>query len=187
MRGLVYILFLSCLLLSNVSHAQGETLQIIPSKDTLPDREINPLAPAKAAFYSAVLPGLGQVYNKKYWKVPLVYGAIGASIYYYTLNNARYQSYRNAYKDRLAGIPNENYAYLDNARLIQAQQFYQRNRDLSLLCVVGFYVLNIIDANVDAHLGQFNVNDNLSFKPELYSNGINYKPTMGLALNFTFK
>lgn len=167
--------------------AQGETLQIVRSKDTLPDREINPLAPAKAAFYSAVVPGLGQVYNKKYWKVPLVYGAIGASIYYYTLNNARYQSYRNAYKDRLAGIPNTDYAYLDNARLIQAQQFYQRNRDLSLMCAIGFYVLNIIDANVDAHLGQFNVNDNLSFKPEIYTNGLNYKPNMGLALNFRFK
>lgn len=187
MRAWVYILFLGFLLQGNCCYAQGETLQILPSKDTLPDREINPLAPAKAAFYSAVVPGLGQVYNKKYWKVPLVYGAIGASIYYYTLNNARYQTYRNAYKDRLAGIPNPAYDYLDNARLIQAQQFYQRNRDLSLLCAIGFYVLNIIDANVDAHLGQFNVNDNLSFKPELYSNGINYKPTMGIALNFKFK
>lgn len=187
MRVWIYIVFVGLLAIGNRCYAQGETMQIIRSKDTLPDREINPLAPAKAAFFSAVVPGLGQVYNKKYWKVPLVYGAIGASIYYYTLNNTRYQAFRNAYKDRLAGIPNEEYAYLDNARLIQAQQFYQRNRDLSLLCAIGFYVLNIIDANVDAHLGQFNVNDNLSFKPEIYSNGINYKPSMGVALNFRFK
>ncbi len=187
MRLVGYIVFGFFLLQGTFCFAQGETLQIERSKDTLPDREINPLAPAKAAFYSAVLPGLGQAYNKKYWKIPLVYGAIGASIYYYTLNNNRYQTYRNAYKDRLAGIPNEAFDYLDNARLIQAQQFYQRNRDLSLLCAIGFYVLNIIDANVDAHLGQFNVNDNLSFKPELYSNGLNYRPSMGVALNYTFK
>ena len=187
MRLVGYIVFGLFLLQGTFCFAQGETLQIERSKDTLPDREINPLAPAKAAFYSAVLPGLGQAYNKKYWKIPLVYGAIGASIYYYTLNNNRYQTYRNAYKDRLAGIPNEAFDYLDNARLIQAQQFYQRNRDLSLLCAIGFYVLNIIDANVDSHLGQFNVNDNLSFIPELYSNGLNYRPSMGVALNYTFK
>jgi hypothetical protein len=57
------------------------------SKDTVKSQEINPLAPAKAAFYSAVLPGLGQAYNKKYWKIPIVYGAMGTSLYYYTWNN----------------------------------------------------------------------------------------------------
>ena len=156
-------------------------------KDTVKSQEINPLAPAKAAFYSAMLPGLGQAYNKKYWKIPLVYGAIGASLYFYSTNNTKYHDYRNAYKDRLAGNPNPDYDYLDDSRLIAAQKFYRRNRDLSLLLSFAFYVLNIVDANVDAHLGQFNVNDNLSLRPDLNTDRNYLKPTFGVAVNYKFK
>jgi hypothetical protein len=75
---------------------------------------------------------------------------------------------------------------LDNSRLIQAQRFYQRNRDLSLLVTGLFYVLNIVDANVDAHLMQFNVNDNLSLSPDVYPNDINQKPNLGVTVNLKF-
>lgn len=153
--------------------------------DTIKKDAINPLAPAKAAFYSAILPGLGQAYNKKYWKIPLVYGAIGTSLYFYNDNNKKYHQYRDAYKKRLAGQPDE-FAYLDNNRLVSAQRFYQRNRDLSLLVTAAFYILNIVDANVDAHLMQFNVNDNLSLAPDVYQNEINYKPNVGLTFNYRF-
>jgi len=156
-------------------------------KDTLKNTDINPLAPAKAAFYSAILPGLGQAYNKKYWKIPLVFGALGTTLYYYSFNNTQYREFRDAYKDRLAGIQNIKYDYLDDNRLIEAQRFYKRNRDLSLLLTVAFYVLNIIDANVDAHLGQFNVNDNLSVRPDLYPDENFRKPTFGVALNYQFR
>jgi hypothetical protein len=149
---------------------------------------IDPLKPAKAAFYSAVLPGLGQAYNKKYWKIPLVYGAIGAGLYFYSDNNTKYHKYRDAYKKRLAGedTPDDELAYLDDQRLISAQRFYQRNRDLSLLITAAFYILNIVDANIDAHLMQFNVNDNLSLAPEIYQNDRNYKPNVGLTFNYKF-
>ena len=170
----------------NLIFAQAKSEAKIVSKDTVKSQEINPLAPAKAAFYSAVLPGLGQAYNKKYWKIPLVYGAMGTSLYYYSWNNRKYNQYRNAYKNRLAGYNNDNFQYLDNARLIQAQRFHQRNRDISLLLTVGFYILNIVDANVDAHLLQFNVNDNLSLNPKIDQNDINYKTNFGFALNYTF-
>lgn len=159
---------------------------VIVAKDTAKVEEIDPLRPAKAAFYSAILPGLGQAYNKKYWKIPVVYGAIGTSLYFYIDNNKKYHSYRDAYKRRLAGFQDDQYQYLDDSRLIQAQRFYQRNRDLSLLVTVGFYILNIVDANVDAHLIQFNVNDKLSFQPEVYLNEINYKPNLGLSFNYKF-
>ena len=166
--------------------AQVKSEHVLIAKDTVKDKEINPLAPAKAAFYSAILPGLGQAYNKKYWKVPLVYGAIGTSLYFYLDNNKKYRAFRNAYKDRLAGRANPDYDYLDSDRLIAAQRFYQRNRDLSLLITAAFYVLNIVDANVDAHLGQFNVNDNLTLNPTFEQNDFNAKPGIGLALNYRF-
>ena len=159
---------------------------VINKSDTLVIKEIDPLRPTKAAFYSALLPGLGQAYNKKYWKLPIVYGAIGTSLYFYINNNKKYNNYRDAYKRRLQGFNDDEYQYLDDSRLIQAQRFYQRNRDLSLLVTVAFYVLNIVDANIDAHLAQFNVNDKLSFQPEVYPNEINYKLNMGISLNYKF-
>ncbi|MGS0527506.1 DUF5683 domain-containing protein [Zobellia nedashkovskayae] len=70
---------------------------------------INPLAPSKAAFYSAVFPGLGQIYNKRYWKVPIVYGAIGAAVYGYTWNNNQYQRVRTAFKRRQAGFTDDEF------------------------------------------------------------------------------
>jgi hypothetical protein len=167
--------------------AQTQIEKGIIVKDTLPTKktEINVLAPSKAAFYSAVFPGMGQVYNKKYWKVPLVYGALGTTIYFYISNNKKYNQYRNAYKNRLEGIP-DDYSYLDNSRLISAQKFYQKNRDLSALLTGLFYILNIVDANVDAHLMQFNVNDNLTLKPDLYRNEFTTKQDLGVCLTLKF-
>ncbi|MBF4517476.1 hypothetical protein IRZ71_14015 [Flavobacterium sp. ANB] len=174
-------------LLGTVSlFAQAKKETVLIAKDTTKLEEIDPLTPAKAAFYSAILPGLGQAYNKKYWKIPLVYGAIGTSLYFYIDNNNKYRDYRNAYKRRLEGYNNDKYDFLDDSRLIAGQKFYQRNRDLSALFVVAFYALNIIDANVDAALIQFNVNERLSMKPEIYPNDVTFKPNVGLTFNYKF-
>lgn len=166
--------------------AQAKKDTVLVVKDTTKLQEIDPLTPAKAAFYSAILPGLGQAYNKKYWKIPLVYGAIGTSLYFYLDNNKKYHQYRDAYKRRLEGYNDDNYQFLDESRLIAGQKFYQRNRDLSALFVVGFYVLNIIDANVDAALIQFNVNERLSVRPEIYPADVTFKPNVGLTFNYHF-
>ncbi len=184
MSRLWAILFL-LLAMQAGAQTQGE-LTLLRDRDTIKApsiKGIDMLAPSKAAFYSAILPGLGQAYNKKYWKIPIVYGAMGTSIYFYLDNNKKYHRYRDAYKRRLAGFTDDEFDYLDNGRLIQAQRFYQRNRDLSLLITGLFYILNIVDANVDAHLLQFNVNDNLSVNPEVYPNDINQRPNIGLTLN----
>jgi len=147
----------------------------------------DPLRPAKAAFYSAVLPGLGQAYNKKYWKIPIVYGAIGFSLYEFNHSQQLYQDYRNAYKSRLAGYTNDPYyGQYNNETLIAAQKQMQRNKNLSLVIAIGMYILNIVDANVDAHLMQFNVDSRLSVKPEIYTNPTNYKQNLGLTLNYNF-
>ncbi|OXA92491.1 DUF5683 domain-containing protein [Flavobacterium hercynium] len=166
--------------------AQVKKDTVLVVKDTIALQEIDPLTPAKAAFYSAIVPGLGQAYNKKYWKIPLVYGAIGTSLYFYIDNNKKYHNYRDAYKRRLEGYSDDNYQFLDDSRLIAGQKFYQRNRDLSVLFVVGFYVLNIIDANVDAALIQFNVNERLSLRPEIYPNDVTFRPNVGLTFNYSF-
>jgi hypothetical protein len=166
--------------------SQKKTETTLVAKDTVKSNDIDPLTPAKAAFYSAILPGLGQAYNKKYWKIPLVYGAIGVSMYYYIDSNQKYHQYRDAYKRRLEGFTDDEFNYLDQSRLISAQKFYQRNRDLSALFVVGFYVLNIIDANVDAALIQFNVNENLSVRPDVYMNDVTLKANVGLTFNYNF-
>lgn len=185
MKRFIYIVFF-CFLFGIQSLYAQKSDAILIAKDTTKLDEIDPLRPAKAAFYSAVLPGLGQAYNKKYWKIPIVYGAMGVSMYLYLDNNKTYRDLRNAYKNRLLGIRNDQYLFLDDNRLIAAQRVSQRNRDLSLLATVVIYVLNIVDANVDAHLTQFNVNDKLSLAPDIYQNDLTSRPNLGLTLNFKF-
>lgn len=149
----------------------------------------DPLRPSKAAFYSAIVPGLGQIYNKDYWKVPLVYAAIGTSTYYYIHSNNQYHRYRDAYKRRLAGFNDDEFQgdkYLDNQRLLDAQKGFQRNRDLSMLITVGFYILNIVEANVAAHLKQFNVSENLSLNTDWYRDDLNNGNHLGLTLKYQF-
>jgi len=141
---------------------------------------INILAPAKAAFYSAVLPGLGQIYNRQYWKIPIVYGAIGAGIYFYTVNNNEYNRFRTAYFDRQNGLPDEFPVYSDDV-LIEAQKYYRRQRDTALMLSILAYVLNIVDANVSAHLKQWNVSDDLSLKAVRFQ--IDNRQAVGLQLN----
>ncbi|MFT3795563.1 DUF5683 domain-containing protein [Flavobacterium sp.] len=182
-------IFFAFLFFANTISAQsgGELTVVQDSTEVKPRNEdINPLSPAKAAFYSAVFPGLGQAYNKKYWKMPLVYGAIGAGVYFYTWNNQKYHEFRDVYKRRLAGYTDDKYPFLDNERLISAQRFYQKNRDISALVTAAFYILNIIDANVDAHLMQFNVDDNLTLKPEMYRDELFNKPNVGFTINYQF-
>jgi hypothetical protein len=184
-RRFFYIVFFF-LVGTSIALAQDELrVENIKTNDTLKKTKINPLAPSKAAFYSAIFPGMGQIYNKKYWKVPIVYAAIGTGIYAYTWNNTKYHLYRDAYKNRLAGRP-DDFSYLDNDRLIQGQKFYQKNRDLSAIITAALYILNIVDANVDAHLQQFNVNDDLSFKPGLQQDTIYNQQNFALTISYQF-
>ena len=186
MKNYISILFL-LFITGNISvFAQVKKEELLVLADTVKGTPINPLAPARAAFLSAIVPGLGQAYNKKYWKIPIVYGAIGTSLYFYIDNNKKYHRYRDAYKMRLAGLDDEFKGQYTNNTLINAQRTFQRNRDMSLLITLGLYALNIVDANVDAHLMQFNVNDNLTFRPDIYPNEINYKQNIGVTLNYSF-
>ncbi len=162
--------------------------------------EIDPLSPSKAAFYSAILPGLGQVYNKRYWKVPLVYGSIGIGVYAYLFNQGEYNRFRDAFKRRRAGFTDDEFYDINNSGIVpgspdisdealqDAQVRFQRDRDLALAITIGLYVLNIVDANVDAHLKQYNVSDQLALdvKPFVDYNVVTTDPQYGLAVTVKF-
>lgn len=191
MKKLSFI-FITILFISSFTAIAQTEEKLIVKKDTtlLPAKQPiqNPLAPAKAAFYSAIFPGGGQIYNKKYWKAPIVWGAMGTTIGIYAWNNKKYHEYRDAYKDLLQGkeLTGELAGINDPDRLIRAQKGHQKNRDLCALLTVGLYVLQIVEANVNAHLMQFNVNENLSLRPQMIQGDTDYKYNMGLNLSYQF-
>lgn len=151
---------------------------------SIKEEPYDPLAPARAAFYSAVLPGLGQAYNKKYWKIPIVYGGIAAGVYFYQRNTQDYNRFRDAYKRRLAGYQDDEFQGVSDARLRDAQKTAGRNRDVSLAMALGVYLLNILDANVDAHLLRYNLNEDLTLKPEFQFQSVHRPNVYGISLNF---
>ena len=144
----------------------------------------DPLTPSKTAFYSAVIPGLAQVYSRRAWMVPIIYGGLGASAYYYDYNKKEANKYRTAYKRRLSGYFDDEYMDIipETEKLLEGMKFHRRYKDVSFIFLVGTYVLNIIDANVGAHLLQFNVSDDLSFEPYINNNYLNRNESIGLSL-----
>lgn len=198
------ILIMVLLLGGRMAYAQKEEVATIPSDSmqvAVMQNNLNkitwntdPLSPAKAAFYSAVIPGLGQIYNKSYWKVPLVYAAIGTPIYFYIRNSKEYDRYLTAYKRRQQGYTDDEFygnsstgqPLLSTDGLRRGIQFYRRNKELSILIGIGMYALNVIEANVDAHLKQFNVDERLSLEPYIHTDYLT-QPQFGLTLTYKIK
>ncbi|MEO5572338.1 MAG: DUF5683 domain-containing protein [Bacteroidia bacterium] len=147
-------------------------------------------SPTKATLLSLILPGAGQFYNKKYWKIPVIYAGLAGMGYLVHYNNESYQQYKEAYNQRLDGDPGTIDPYVgiySDDDLKTLKDYYRRNRDLSYIVGGVIYILNIIDADVDAHLFYFNVNDDLSMnlKPSINFSSQN-KPVTGLNLTFNF-
>ena len=117
--------------------------------------------PKKAALYSAILPGSGQIYTKKYWKVPVIYGGLITSAYYINESNDFYQLYKSTYLNRLDGDFTDNLNYSDSD-LRTLTEHYRRNREVSALLFTLTYILNIVDASVNAHLFDYDVSEDLS-------------------------
>lgn len=190
----LFILFSVCF--AGFTQTETDSISTNISKDVVIDsifrKPLNVLAPSRAAFYSAILPGLGQAYNRKYWKIPIVYAALGTGIYIYLDNDKVYNRYRDAYKSRLAGHTDDEFygdglaPKVSSDGLIRAQNTLRRNKELALLITFGLYVLNIIDANVDAHLLQYNLDENLALKPHFKYDEKENASNLGLTLNFKF-
>jgi hypothetical protein len=134
-------------------------------------------SPRRATIYSAVLPGLGQIYNRKYWKLPIVYGGFVTLGYFINFNNELYVKYKQAYSDIIDTDPNTNSFKKLNVnpiffeadkisqlteRLRLAKDGSRRNRDLVVISTAVFYALNIIDASVDANFFNFDISDDLT-------------------------
>jgi hypothetical protein len=179
------LIFSIGLFLTNASAFAQETA-VLDTVETPLERH----SPKKATIMSAALPGLGQIYNKKVWKLPIIYAGIGTCIYFIDRNNTRFQRYKDALIAASDNDPNTvNDTGFSTFQLDQLQETYRSWRDLSWIILAGVYVLNIIDANVDAHLFYFDVDKDLSLelRPDVRSswgNSAGVIPGLSLSLNF---
>jgi hypothetical protein len=150
--------------------------------------------PRKAAIRSAILPGLGQAYNRKYWKIPIVYGALGTTAYVINYNLKQYKDLRYAYSSLLDSVRFPHSGVKDylkvfvtrNAsdQLFTARSQVRQNIDYSVVVLLLLWGLNVVDAVVDAHLKDFDVTPELSLRLKPGFN--NYSNTTGLGLAFDF-
>lgn len=145
--------------------------------------------PGKAALWSTVLPGAGQIYNRSYWKAPLVWGGLAtfSILAVYNHNQAILYQEELDYRDANNDMPNDqDLSRFSEQSLERARDQSIRYRDLNIILGLLWYGLNIADAYVDAHLKGFEVTDNLALgiSPELYSNGTQFQPGLSLGLRF---
>lgn len=163
--------------------------------------------PKRAMWLAIVLPGAGQIYNRKYWKLPIVYGGFIGCLYAATWNNQMYHDYQQAYMDIMDDNP-QTHSYdqflhlgktvdetnIDDYRQLfkRRKDYYRRYRDLSIFIMIGVYALSIIDAYVDASLSEFDISDDLSLRiqPAVIKNGASRNPfenaAMGVNCALTF-
>ncbi|GAL85108.1 hypothetical protein MYP_2336 [Sporocytophaga myxococcoides] len=173
--------------------AQNDTLSQAPVKKSKPKHNYRP---GRAALLSTVLPGAGQFYNRRYWKPPIIYAGAAALAYWIRFNSLEYTRFHNAYSSRVGfrisndpsvKQPGEFKDYSDN-ELKLTRDSYRRDLEFSIIISTAVYALNIVDAYVDAHLRQFDINEDISLSvhPLLYS--YNYSQFAGgIKLNFTIK
>lgn len=167
--------------------SEAQVIEDIDQKNAPP--KITKLSPAKAGLYSAVLPGLGQFYNKKYWKIPIVWGAVGTGIGVALWNDKQYKRYRNAFVAELNGLPHEfsNINGVDKIVLGNAQDRSKRQRDYAIGISALIYILNIVDAVVDAHLYEGRHDSDLAITPTIINDQFtNSYAKAGFSLNFRF-
>jgi len=193
--------FLSLFFCSNIfAQYKKDTLLISTTKvqDTLTKKNILSLDtsakkfnPKVATFRSAVLPGWGQAYNKKYWKIPIIYGALGttAGIFLYNLKTYKILKQAIVYRSDTIiandALIDARFRNLSTESIRRYRNSFRQNIDYSVLFFIVFWGLNVVDATVDAHLKSFDVSDNISLKIKIGHSEI--ASTTGLSFGFAFK
>ncbi len=156
--------------------------------------------PRKATMYSAVLPGLGQIYNGQAWKAPFIYAGFAAFAYGIDWNNSYYLNYKKAYYHLNDNNPNTTFynellnMEIDefnppgtlNQSIMQKIEYYSRQRTLVIIGTAAFYLLNIVDANVNAHFLDFDISEDLTFNLQPMIEPTTGKPFIGAALTLNF-
>ncbi len=184
------IVLLFSILYSGNSFAQNTADTLHKKNENTDSTQLH--SPKRATIYSAILPGLGQAYNRKYWKIPLIYGGFaffGKNIYD---NNSYYQAFKDAYHHKLLNDntpPVNDYEtrYSTN-KLRSLKDAYRRDRDFMIILTGFWYILNIVDASVDANLFYWEVDDNLSIRLQpgmiYYSSVSRGQPGVSLQVRF---
>jgi len=123
-------------------------------------------SPKKAGWMSTALPGLGQAYNKKYWKIPIIYAAFGGITYFLVKNNKEYIKYRDAYISRIDNDPStvDDMPEYTTENLRVYKNMYWKSRDLDIILLAAVFTLNVLDAVVDAHFYTYDISDDLSLR-----------------------
>jgi hypothetical protein len=152
------------------------------NKNVGQEKEVVPYPnPKKAGLYSAILPGAGQIYNKQYWKLGLIYGGAMTAAYFIQFNTDKYQTYRRAYIATLEGKTNEFSGVYSQSALKQLQDGYKKYLDLTYLMTGVGYTLQVIDAIVFAHLRNFDVSPYISVRMRVINDPIG--TGIGFAVN----
>lgn len=193
MRLVIFLGLISLILLGGSKNAVS---QRIVADTVSVESNVKVHSAHKASMYSLMFPGLGQAYNKKYWKIPILYLGIALDVYAINWNTKNYKKYKSAYQDlslytdwkyRSEGSTLEEPTSKSYEKIFKTVDFettsqsddtyyktvfqngkdsYKHDRDLTYIILVGVYVLNIVDAAVDAHFSNFNVNDDLTIRVE---------------------
>ncbi|HEY8401098.1 MAG TPA: DUF5683 domain-containing protein [Cytophagaceae bacterium] len=187
-----YLLLILLLLPYHKLFSQTDTLFYAdPDSGTVLSKTPHTPIPKRAALYSAVLPGLGQAYNRQLWKVPVIYAGIGTLTYFIISNRQEYLIYRDALRFAADTIPGNEMPQFANASidfLRVNRDYYRRNLELCIILSSALYALNIVDAYVYAHLKGFDVGGDIALKvkPFLFHRN-NTELATGLTLNISFK
>lgn len=187
--GILLVIVLNLLLLGPLFAQQ--TNNQTPPLNQQPEDRVH--APTRAAMLSAVLPGMGQVYNGRWWKVPIIYAGFGAVAYAVNFNNTEYQFWRNIFIAKIGDNPNlvDPYPQIPQRNVERAMNYYRRNLELSYIAGAALYLLNILEASVDAHLLDFDVGEELSLRitPDvtpMQNMGLKNSPAAGVRFTLRF-
>jgi hypothetical protein len=144
--------------------------------------------PGKSTVYSILFPGLGQIYNGEYWKIPIYWGAIAGGVYFYSTNKRNYERYKWIYDQASSTDPEVEKPPITAENALYYRDIYRRYRDYSILATALFYVVQIVDANVFAYMQDFEIDDDISLRvePTVISPDYAQAPAMGLGFTLRF-
>ncbi|MEX2594395.1 MAG: DUF5683 domain-containing protein [Anditalea sp.] len=191
-KALAFFILIHLVHVEAFSQVEVDTIATPPVRETDEDSiKITPSEakdPKVATILSAILPGAGQIYNEKIWKVPIIYGGIITTAYFVEFNNRRYQKFKDALEIvRDPSLGTNPFPNLNQDGIIRNVDYWRRNRDLCYLIFGAIYVFGIVDAQVDAHLSGFDVSDDLSLKIEpAYESLTAGGSTIGLSFKLKF-